>query len=331
MYRTCAFCSGSLGGDGGDSGLGVGRRLAFDSWKSRAWVICQRCGRWNLTPIDTRIETIQSLDRMAARGRVAATSDQVALVRSGPYDLVRVGQPPRVEMAAWRYGERLKAREREKLKIVVPVTAVAVGVAIAVDVAAGGSMGVVLGQIPSIGEAVYTGLLANRKVKIEPPICQRCGSIMVLKAKHLQHARLSHNAHHDLALLVSCPRCRSLGAEILDQDAEQALRVGLTYANLKKGKRIKKKAEEAAGYVDRHGGPEAFLRSSARLEKTLRQMAGGEALALEMAVDEQAEVRELERQWRQAEEVADIADNLLLDPGVEERLRRLKGGHQPSG
>jgi len=58
---------------------------------------------------------------------------------------------------------------------------------------------------------------------------------------------------------------------------------------------------------------------------------GAEALALEMAVDEQVELREIERQWRDAEEIADIADNLLVDPAIEEALRKLKKGDQPNG
>jgi hypothetical protein len=331
MYTTCAFCSGSLGGDGGASGLGVGRRLAFDEWRSRAWVICQRCGRWNLTPFDTRIETITALERMAAAGRVAASSDQVALIRAGAYGLVRVGKPPRVELATWRYGERIKARERERLKVIVPVTAAAVGVAIAVNVAAGGSVGVVIGQIPNISEGVYQWIVANRRVGIEPPICARCSTAMVLKAKHLQFARLSYTASRDIAMLVSCPRCKAVGAELVEADAAQALRVGLTYANLKKGKKIKRKAEEAAGYVDRHGGPDALIRNTARMERTLKQLIGSEALALEMAVDEHAEVRELESQWRHAEEIAQIADNLALGQRLEEDFKRLKGGDQPSG
>lgn len=331
MYSTCAFCSGSLGGDGGTSGLGVGKRLAFDEWKSRAWVICQRCGRWNLTPFDNRIETIAALDRMASLGRVAASSNQVALIRLGGYDLVRVGKPPRVEMATWRYGERLKARQREKLKVMVPVTVAAIGVAIAVDVVAGGSVGAFMGQIPSIGEGVYRYIVANRKVRVEPPICARCSTPMVLKAKHIQHARLTHSQGHDLSMLVSCPHCKAVGAELLDAEAEQALRVGLTYANLRKGKKIKRKAEEAAGYVDRHGGPEALIRNTARMERTLKQLIAGEALALEMAVDEQAELRELEQQWRQAEETAAIADNLVVDRAVEEEYLKLKTGDQPPG
>jgi hypothetical protein len=330
MYTTCAFCAGSLGGDGGASGLGVGRRLAFDSWRSRAWVICQRCSRWNLTPLDTRLDTIALLERMAAAGRVAASSGQVTLVRAGPHDLVRIGRPQRVEMATWRYGERIKAREKERMKVIVPVTAAAIGVAVVVDVVAGGSIGFMIGQIPNIGESVYTSMVANRKVPIEPPVCDRCGSVMVLKAKHLQHARLTHTSHQDLALLLSCPRCRTYGAQIAGDDAERALRAGLTFVNLKKGKKIKRKAEEAAGFLERHGGPERFVQVTARIEKDIKSLAGTEALALEMAVDEWAEIHELERQWREAEELAQIADNLLTDPAVEARLRQMRGD-QPTG
>ena len=58
MYKTCAFCNGGFDGDGGPSGLGVGRRLAFDEWKERLWVVCPKCGRWNLTPLDDRLERI---------------------------------------------------------------------------------------------------------------------------------------------------------------------------------------------------------------------------------------------------------------------------------
>ena len=89
MFTSCAFCAGERGGDGGPSGLGVGRRFAYDGWRSRAWVICQRCARWNLTPFDDRETSINALETMATAGRVAATSEHVALVRNGSYDIVR--------------------------------------------------------------------------------------------------------------------------------------------------------------------------------------------------------------------------------------------------
>jgi len=329
VYTTCAFCSGALGGDGGASSLGVGKRFAFDGWKSRAWVICQRCARWNLTPFDTRLDAIGALERMAARGRVAATTQQVALIRVGAYDVVRVGQPPRIEMAGWRYGERLKARERERLKVMIPVAVVAVGATIAINVVAGGSVGGFMWQIPNISNSIYIGIVGNRKVGIEPPICGHCGSIMILRAKHVQHARLTHTTHQDLALLLRCPKCEHPGAILEGPDAEHALRSGLTYVNLKKGKRIKRKAQEAAAYVESHGGPAELLASSARREIAVSTLRGAEGLAMEMAVDEQAEVRDLEREWRRAEEIAEIADNLTIPPAIEREFKDLKENRQP--
>jgi hypothetical protein len=50
---------------------------------------------------------------------------------------------------------------------------------------------------------------------------------------------------------------------------------------------------------------------------------------MEMAVDETAEVRDLEREWRRAEEIAEIADGLLVPPSIEEQLKHLKEGRQP--
>jgi hypothetical protein len=100
MFTTCAFCSGRFDGDGGPSGLGVGRRLAFDEWKGRLWVVCPKCGRWNLTPFDDRLERIETLARLAPQGRLLASTEQVALIRWQTFDLVRVGRPPRVELAA---------------------------------------------------------------------------------------------------------------------------------------------------------------------------------------------------------------------------------------
>ncbi len=331
MYQTCAFCSGSLGGDGGPSGLGVGRRFAFDGWKSRAWVICQRCGRWNLTTQHDRLETVAALERMAAAGRVAATTDQVALVRAGAYDVVRVGKPPRVELAGWRYGERLKARERERLKIVVPVTLAVVGVTIATNIAAGGSSAWLFMQTPRLGDAIYTGLVGNRKVNIEPPVCGHCGAVMVLRARHVQEARLSRTVHQDLALLLRCPRCDNIGAMLEGSDAERALRHGLTYVNLKKGRKVKRKAEEAASVVERAGGPQELIATATRAELRVASLKGAQGLALEMAVDEQAEVRELEREWRRADEIAEIADNLLVPPTIEQELKHLKEPRQPDG
>ena len=333
MYTTCAFCSGSLGGDGGASDLGVGRRFAYDAWRGRAWVICQRCARWNLTPFDNREDTIARLDSMATAGRLAATTDQVALIRNAGYDVVRVGKPPRIEYATWRYGERIKARRREQLKYIVPLSVGAVGAAIAINVAAGGSVGVFVWQIPQLARGIYTRIVGSRPVPLsETPVCARCGNVMKVRAKDLQRARLMSDAHSRIALLLHCPKCDGEGAQLEGTDAQMALRRGLTYQNLSKGGR--QRAADAARIVDSAGGPDQLVEGMARQSLLLRTLRPDRGLALEMAVDEQAEVEELERQWRIAEETAAIADGTLsTDAEIEKEMTRLKGRkpHQPDG
>jgi hypothetical protein len=324
MYHTCAFCNGKLDGDGGPSGLGVGRRLAFDEAKGRLWVICPRCSRWNLAPLDDRLERIESLARAAADGRVAAATEQVALIRWQRYDLVRVGKPRRLEFATWRYGERLRARRREQLKVMVPVTIAAVGLAVAVNVQTGGSLGVFIWNFPRLMRGVYTELVGRRRVAlVEPPTCERCGRVMLLRAKHVRYARVVSEQHADVALILSCPVCRAEGAMLGGPDAHVALRQGLTYLALTQWGR--QRAEDAARLVEGAGGPDALIRDVARRALTLRSLGPERRLALEIAVDERAELEGLTRQWQEAEELAEIADGVLSsDPAVEEALRQLR-------
>src|SRR2546427_140050 len=242
MYTTCAFCNGKLDGDGGPSGLGVGRRLAFDEWKGRLWVVCPRCSRWNLAPLEERWEKVEALARAAREGRVTAATAQVALIRG-----------------------------------------------------------------------------------------QACGTVLLLRAKQVARARLTATQQADLALLLTCPNCGSEAAMLTGPDAAAALRRGLTYLNLARGGR--QRAEDAARLVEASGGPDRLIRGVARSELTGRSLAPDRRLPLAMAVDEQAEVAALEQQWKDAEELADIADGLLSsDAELERHLRRLKGDtDQPDG
>jgi hypothetical protein len=333
MFTTCAFCNAPFDGDGGPSGLGIGRRLAFDEWKGRLWVVCSKCSRWNLTPWDDRLERIESTARAARAGRVAASTDQVTLIRWQRYDLVRVGRPPRVELATWRYGERLRTRQRERMKFVLPLTVAAIGLGVAANVAAGGGLGVVVWNLHNVADWVYVRIVGGRRVAMQDtPICAHCGTVMELRARHVQHARVVPDAHADVAVVLSCPRCRHEGAQLTGLEAVQVLRQGLTYLNVTRGGR--RRAEDAARVVDGVGGPDRLVREVARRESTLKALAPDRRLAFEMAVDEQAEAAELERQWREAEEIADIADSTLSgSPEIEEELRRIKKrlGDQPSG
>ena len=64
MYTTCLFCHSDLSANHFLSTFPVGRRLAFDPKKGRLWVICTRCGRWNLSPLEERWEAIDQAERL---------------------------------------------------------------------------------------------------------------------------------------------------------------------------------------------------------------------------------------------------------------------------
>src|SRR5262245_39497530 len=94
MLSACFFCEGHLGKNDELEDLPVGERIAFDQTKGRLWVVCQRCGRWNLTPIDSRLEAIEACEKKFRATKVRTQTDQIGLARlpSG-LELVRIGKP----------------------------------------------------------------------------------------------------------------------------------------------------------------------------------------------------------------------------------------------
>src|SRR3712207_6272218 len=112
MYSSCLFCNAHLGENDELPTFPVGRRIAFDEAKSRLWVVCPRCARWNLTPLEERWEAIEQCERLYRGTRLRASTDNVGLarLRSG-LELVRIGPALYPEIASWRYGARLLRRE----------------------------------------------------------------------------------------------------------------------------------------------------------------------------------------------------------------------------
>lgn len=111
MYSTCLFCHEHLGYNELIAGLHVGRRIAFDAKKGRLWVVCTECGRWNLTPFEERWEAIEDCERIFRSTRLRVATDNVGLAQPHwGFELVRIGDALRPEIAAWRYGTRLLTR-----------------------------------------------------------------------------------------------------------------------------------------------------------------------------------------------------------------------------
>lgn len=109
MYSTCLFCNGPLGANERISAFPVGRRLAYDPARGRLWVICTRCGRWNLSPLDERWEAIDECERHFRGTRLRYSTDNIGLARIDErFELVRIGPALLPEIASWRYGARLQ-------------------------------------------------------------------------------------------------------------------------------------------------------------------------------------------------------------------------------
>ena len=96
MYQTCMFCKKPLGSNEVLESFPVGRRLAFDAAKGRLWVVCIKCRRWNLTPLEERWEAVEDCERLFRATPTRASTENIGIARhrEGLY-LVRIGKPPR--------------------------------------------------------------------------------------------------------------------------------------------------------------------------------------------------------------------------------------------
>lgn len=56
MWNHCIVCAGDLGSNDALETFPTGSKIAYDPEVGRLWVICPRCDRWNLTPLEERWE-----------------------------------------------------------------------------------------------------------------------------------------------------------------------------------------------------------------------------------------------------------------------------------
>src|SRR5690348_14925838 len=158
MYTTCLFCHSDLGSNEVIESFPVGRRLAFDAGHGRLWVVCRKCERWNLSPLEERWEAIEACEQRFRDTRLRVSTDNIGLARlSEGLELVRVGPALRPEFAAWRYGDQFGRRRRRKL-VRVGLGVGIVGGAVAGGIALGVSAGVGFG---SGGWWIWRGIYAG--------------------------------------------------------------------------------------------------------------------------------------------------------------------------
>ena len=329
MYSTCIFCHAALEANDTIEHFPIGRRLAFDSERGRLWVVCRRCRQWNLTPTEERWEAIEECERQYRDTRLRVSTDHIGLARlASGLELVRIGRPQRPEFAAWRYGDQLGRRRRAAF-VKVGIGLGALGAVVAGGAAVGvgiGSFGWIIGQF---GERIVKGSPERIVARLPSP---DAGEITV-RAKHLKHLRLVGFDRAGWQLGV--PHRKAI-VTLEGDSAIQALGKLLPQLNRFGGSR--ERVAEAVSLIERANDPIRLFDVAARQamnRNTPKISALPEAtrLALEMAAHEDSERRALEGElalleqaWKEAEEVAAIADNMFLPPFVEDWLRKHRKG-----
>ena len=348
MYSTCIFCNQSLGTNEAIEIFPVGRRISFDAAKGRLWVICRKCERWNLSPLEIRWEVIEECERLFRDTRLRVTTDNIGMAKLAEgLELVRLGKPMRGEFAAWRYGDQFGRRRRRS----IAYTAAGAG-AVGLIVVGGAVIGVGMGGAWWGYSQAIQGVLNERIAsRLRHP---ETDEKIKVQLKHLEKSRfVPADEPGEWELHVQYARGWSSGfstgkGETLVYQGDEAMEIaGKLMARANRSGGNKKTIDEAVKRIESVGNPESFLDEAVlESERIRRDKAGGSAkklakttagslaklpkdirLAIEMATHEEAERRAMEGElaileaaWQQADEIAGIADALLVPAEVDEYL-----------
>ncbi len=327
MYTTCMFCNKPLGENQVVEAFPVGRRLAFDAHRGRLWVVCRKCERWNLSPLEERWEAVEDCERLFRGTRTRISSENVGLAKHPEgLELVRIGQPLRPEFAAWRYGDQF-GRRRKKTLLYGTAGVAVLGTLVISGVAAGVVSGAALGQSGNLVNVFVNG---RTLAKIKAPD----GTVLKMKKPDLDKTQILQEGA-DWALLLK------KGKKEYRFDGAEAHRVtGIIASRVNRSGAKKVDVQRAVALLDEHGSADAVMKAASQQisRNTFKDYTGHLArlavptrLAVEMALHEEQERRalegelwRLERAWEEAEEIAAIADGLLLPEGADDFMARHK-------
>jgi hypothetical protein len=338
VYSTCLFCHGALGTNECIERFPVGRRLAFDPERGRLWVVCKRCGRWNLTPLEERWEAIEECERAYRETRMRVSTDNIGLARlSEGLELVRIGRPERPEFAAWRYGDQFGRRRRSNL-IKAGVGLGALGVLVAGGAVAGVALGGLSYSIFQISQMIIKGSRHKIIARLPNP---EGGRQVIVRREHLGGVHLvAAEGRWQLGI-------GGRGTRVHRYEGEVALRaIGTLLPQINRYGGTRDQVDRAVRLLETDADPLRFIDRTARspLLSPARRDDGLYAghprivalpeetrLALEMAAHEESERRALEGElaaleaaWQEAEEIAAIADDMFLPKWVSERLDAMR-------
>jgi hypothetical protein len=333
VYHTCLYCGEELGRNDLIEVLAVGRRLAFDGIRGHLWVVCTSCVKWNLVPFDTRIEAIDECERLFRSTHTRYSTDNIGLARhASGIDLIRIGQALRPEFAAWRYGSVL----RKKRRGLRGPGADAIGVLHWFVAAFSNGP---LESLPFLEVTSGAVRAIHHHCVLRDPWTDQLVHVPFVA---LMQASLAANPSGEWRLEVpyrtgeehlvapALPSIRDVPTLGLYRGSALLPTLGRVLPSIEQKAAGAGQVAEAARLVETSGSEERLfeyvvgrpLRFATQRQFQLREVPVEVRLALEMAAHEETERRAmegelklLERQWRDAEQVAVIADRLALEHG----------------
>ena len=357
MYATCLFCHSSLGRNESIENFPIGRRLAFDAAKGRLWVVCVSCARWNLSPLEERWEAIDEAERAYHDTKKRVATENIGLARlRDRTELIRIGKPLRHEFAAWRYGDRFATRRRKALIVGGTLLAGGIGATAFGTHYMGGISGFALyyNYSVALGLALYNGSIGKKMLVTQGD--------RAIRVKLGDQSRIVFSFDTtDQTPLLQIPRRFGMDGnkwttlffnhnpvgrrrpEMMEFTGDAAMRTMsriIPSLNGTGGKR--EDVKDAVARVEHENDAIAFMqqltnravpfgRGAKVMNVRLAHMLKSERLALEMMLHEdderralEGELHMLEQRWKDAEEVAAIADSLTLPDGVTERMNDLR-------
>jgi hypothetical protein len=355
VYSACIFCHSDLGSNESIEHFPVGRRLAFDAEKGRLWVVCRKCERWNLTPLDERWEAVEECEKAFSSTRLRVSTDNIGMARLREgLELVRIGKPQRPEFAAWRYGDQFGRRRRRSMLFSGAIVAASSAYFISGPVLGLG----IAGALSVVNAAANIALMyQQQRVQTRVAVPGKDKPAIVRRSHFSQIAIVRKGAdwrlrlRYDRGILID----RELEREVLIE-GEAAMRAAATILAAVNHEGAKESdLTEAVSLIEETPAPGELFRKAAgsvwrvdpkRNRWALTTLANDEdgavavsaiskpvRFALEIAANEdierramEGELAQLELAWRQAEEIAAIADNLTVPEPPASATDKLRDG-----
>lgn len=345
MFQHCLICAAPFGENHELEHFPRARRVAFDPERGRLWAVCDRCRRWSLAPIEDRWEALEELERVTRdRARPLAATDNIALFRLGPVEIVRVGRAELAEEAWWRYGRELTTRKRTWDRLGLAGT-LGAGAVVAGGWATGGITFVGMWFLMGHGsEGLRDGarwLRFGSSAWRGDEECEACGfRIRTMPFRdRAQIGLLPASTGEGIEVAARCPRCgryRDGGLRLSGDPASRTLRRLLAYHHFAGAS--ERRVMAAATLIREAGSPAALGRIVVKDGRRLGDLQRTGGIALEIAANESSErhllsleLAELQAHWRREEELASIVDGELTPLPLIERARRRVTGASAGG